>query len=687
MSPHGAPLNYPPTRRTDHTDDYHGTIVADPYRWLEDLDSDETAAFVRAQNEVTFDYLAKIPERDALKARITQLWDYEKFSAPSHTKGRYFWLHNDGLQNQSVLFTASSLDAEPEVLLDPNTWSEDGTVAMVGGAVSEDGTLLAYGIAHAGSDWNEWRVLDIATRVDLPDRIERVKFSVASWVHDDSGFYYSRYDEQDDLETSNLNHKVYFHRVGDHQSADELIYERVDHPDWLLSANVSEDGTWLIITVHQGTSPHNGIVIKDLDTPGAPFVDLLLDFDAAYTFVDSLERTLIFRTNLDAPLGRVITIDVDAPERSAWRTLIAESSDVLEGVGTAGGRLFCGYLAHAHSVVKVASLDGTFEREVELPGLGTAIGFGGRREDRETFYTFSSFTEAASIYRYDIASGESTLHKRASVAFDADAFETTQIFYPSKDGTTVPMFLVHRRGLALDGTYPTFLYGYGGFNNAMTPAFSPSMIAWLEMGGVFAQACIRGGSEYGEAWHQAGTKERKQNVFDDFIAAAEWLIDSGYTSSQHLGIGGGSNGGLLVGACITQRPELFGAARIAVGVLDMLRFHRFTIGWAWVSDYGSADNEDDFKYLYEYSPLHNISAGTQYPPTLITTGDHDDRVVPSHSFKFAATLQPAQGGSAPILLRVDVRAGHGMGKPTTKMIEEAADAWAFLAHHTGALPR
>jgi prolyl oligopeptidase len=689
MSPHQDPITYPPTKRVEQRDDYHGTIVDDPYRWLEDLDSDDTAAFVRAQNDVSFGYLSKVPERDAIAARLTQLWDYPKLTQPFRRADQFFWMQNDGLQNQFVLVTAPDADAQPEVLLDPNTWSDDGTVALGGVAIDEDARYLAYAITHAGSDWNEWRVMDLRTRETLPDHIRWVKFSNASFAHDGSGFFYSGYGAPtEDLEDLNRNHRLYFHRLRTDQADDEIVYARPDKPDWLINGAVDETGRWLTISVRAGSSANNALFLKDLSDPGSDVSELIDNFDAQYGVVEIDGDTVFLQTTMGAPLGRVVAASLSDPAPANWTEMIPEGDAQMVGVNTCGGKWFVNLLVHGCSRVKVYLPDGTFEHEVELPGLASVGGFGGRRHHTDTFYTYTSFTEASATYRYDIASGTSTRFRRAAMAFDPASFESTLDFYTSKDGTRVPIFLVHKKGLVLDGTNPTYLYGYGGFRIPATPGFSPAVIAWMEMGGVFAQPGIRGGSEYGEEWHAAGTKERKQNVFDDFIAAAEWLIEKRYTSTPHLAIAGGSNGGLLVGACITQRPDLFGAARIAVGVLDMLRFHRFTIGWAWVSDYGSADNADDFKYLYAYSPLHNIRAGTAYPPTLIETGDHDDRVVPSHSFKFAATLQPAQGARAnPVLLRVDVRAGHGLGKPTTKIIEAAADGWAFVAHHTGASMR
>jgi len=675
------PLVYPLTPTGDHIDDYHGTKVADPYRWLEDLDSEETRKWVEAQNAVTFDYLEKIPEREAIRKRLTALWDFEKFSAPSKKGGRHFYSYNSGLQNQSVLNVMDSLDGQPRILLDPNTLSEDGTVALTGGAISEDGKLFAYGLSTSGSDWQEWKVRDVDTATDLPDHLKWVKFSGASWTKDGKGFFYSRYDEpvgEAKLEDVNYNQKLFFHTLGTNQSDDALVYERPDHKDWGLHGTVTEDGRYLLIHVSMGTDSKNALFYKDLSDPGAEVIKLLKDFDAMYSFVGNEGSVFWFHTDLDAPRGRLIAIDTARPDRSDWQELIAESDQALQGVGLVGDRFFLNYLRDASTQIKIFDLAGKPVGEVKLPGLGTAGGFGGRRDDRETFYVFTSLTTPATIFRYDIASGESSVFRAPDVDFDETDYETKQVFYESPDGTRVPMFICHRKGLTLDGTNPTYLYGYGGFGIPMVPGFSVTVAEWLKMGGIYAQACIRGGSEYGEGWRQAGAKLNRQNVFDDFIAAAEWLIDNKYTSSKKLAIGGGSNGGLLVGACMTQRPDLFGACMPAVGVLDMLRFHKFTIGWAWVSDYGSPDDPDEFNAIYEYSPLHNLKAGTSYPPTMITTGDHDDRVVPAHSFKFASALQAAHTGDAPVLARIEVKAGHGMGKSTQKMIDEASDKWAFL---------
>jgi prolyl oligopeptidase len=678
-----APLTYPQARRSDQVDDYHGTKVADPYRWLEDTDSAETHSWVEAENKVTFGYLDQIAYRQAIRDRLTKLWNYERFTTPSQYGGRYFFLHNTGLQQQNVLFVSESLNAEPRVLLDPNTLSADGTVALAGDAISDDGKLMAYAIATSGSDWTEWHVRDIDTGKDLPDDLKWVKFSGASWTKDGKGFYYSRYAEPTGatLRDTNYFQKLYFHRLGTAQSEDKLIYERPDVKEMMFGGGVSDDGRYLIITVVKDTSSKNSLYYKDLTQPDSPVVKLIDTFEAQYSFIDNDGPVFWFQTDLDAPRGRVIAIDTRHPERANWKTLIAQGPDKLEFANTISNSFFLGYLKDARTEVRVHDLTGAFLRNVDLPGIGTAAGFGGKRSDKETFYAFTSFITPATVYRYDPQAGKSSVYRQPKVDFDPARYETKQIFYNSKDGTRVPMFLTYKKGIKLDGQNPTLLYAYGGFDINLTPFFSVPNLVWLEMGGIYAQPNLRGGGEYGEEWHQAGMKLKKQNVFDDFIAAAEWLIANKYTSTPKLAIRGGSNGGLLVGACVTQRPDLFGATLPEVGVMDMLRFHKFTIGWAWTSDYGSSDNSDDFKALYAYSPLHNLKPGTKYPPTLIATSDHDDRVVPGHSFKFAATMQADQAGPAPVLIRIEVKAGHGAGKSIQKLIDETADTWAFLAHN------
>ena len=585
------------------------------------------------------------------------------------------------MQNQSVLYTLKTLDDQPKVLLDPNKLSEDGTVALSGLSISEDGKLLAYGLSTSGSDWQEWKVRDIETGEDLQDHLKWIKFSGASWTHDHQGFFYSRYDEPNEktqLEDVNYYQKLYYHQLGKSQSEDVLIYHRPDQKEWGFGGGVTEDGRYLIISIWLGTDPRNLLFFKDLTNPNAEVVELINQFEADYSFIDNDDNVFYFRTDLNAPRGRVIAIDTKNPAPENWREIIPQSAETLESVGILNNQFVADYLKDAHSQIKIFDLKGAFVREVELPGLGSAGGFGGKRHDTETFYSYTSFTTPGTIYRYDMITGKSTVFRQPQVDFNPTNYETKQVFYHSKDGTRVPMFITHKKGIKLDGNNPTYLYAYGGFNASMTPSFSVSLLVWMEMGGIYAMPNIRGGGEYGEEWHQAGMKEKKQNVFDDFIGAAEWLIANKYTKTDKLAIAGGSNGGLLVGACITQRPDLFGAALPAVGVMDMLRFHKFTIGWAWTSEYGSADNPQEFPALYAYSPLHNIKPDTAYPATLITTADHDDRVVPAHSFKFAAVLQEAHAGNAPTLIRIETKAGHGAGKPTAKIIEEAADKWAFL---------
>ncbi len=690
-------FTYPQAKKVDQIDDYHGVKVADPYRWLENPDSADSRAWIEAENKLTFGFLNEIPERSKIKERLTRLWNYEKYGPPFKEGGRYFYFKNDGLQNQSVLYTLKSLDGEPRVLLDPNKLSADGTVALSGYAVSEDGKYLAYGLSTSGSDWQEWKVREIETGNDLSDSIKWVKFSGASWTIDGKGFFYSRYDEPNEktkLEDANYYQKLFYHRLGAPQSEDILVYERKDQKEWGFNGQVTEDGRYLIVSVWQGTDPKNLVFYKDLRNGTASgseradnkVIELINEFEAAYNFIGNDGSVFWFRTDKDAPRGRVIAIDTAKPARANWKELVPQAAETLEGVSLVGDHFIASYLKDAHAQIKLFDLAGKFVREVELPGIGAAAGFGGKRKDSETFYAFTSFTTPTTIYRYDVKTGRSEVYRQPKVDFDPKAYETKQVFYKSKDGARVPMFITHKKGLKLDGQNPTLLYGYGGFSVSLTPAFSISNLVWMEMGGVYAQPNLRGGAEYGEEWHLAGTKSKKQNVFDDFISAAEWLIANKYTSTPKLAISGGSNGGLLVGACVTQRPDLFGAALPAVGVMDMLRFHKFTIGWAWTSDYGSPDNPEDFKALYAYSPLHNIKPGVKYPATLITTADHDDRVVPAHSFKFAATLQAAQAGDAPTLIRIETKAGHGAGKPTSKIIEEISDSWGFLARVLGMKP-
>jgi prolyl oligopeptidase len=672
--------SYPAARKGDQVDDYHGVKVADPYRWLEDLDSEETRAWVEAENKLTFSFLEGIPARSAIKERLTKLWNYEKYGVPFKEGSRYFYTRNSGLQNQSVLYSVTSLDGQPQLLLDPNTLSTDGTVALSGMQISNGGKLLAYSLSASGSDWQEWKVRDVETGKDLSDHLKWVKFSGASWAHDNSGFFYNRYDEPkgDSLKETNYFQKIYFHKIGTPQSDDTLVYERPDQKDWLFGANVTEDGNYLIITVFQGTDSKTRAYYKDLKAKDAQVVKLLDDFDAAYTFIGNDGPRFWFQTDLKASRGKIIEIDTNKPARENWKDVVPETKESLQTATLVNNRFILNYLKDAYTQVRIHDTSGKLVNEVQFPGIGSAEGFGGRSTDKETFYSFTGFTTPTTIYRYDMVSSKSSVFRQPKVDFNPADYETKQVFYTSKDGTKVPMFITYKKGIKLDGNNPTYLYGYGGFDVSLPPVFSVGVMVWMEMGGVYAQPNLRGGAEYGEEWHLAGMKLKKQNVFDDFIAAAEWLIANKYTSTPKLAIGGGSNGGLLVGASLTQRPDLFGAAVPQVGVMDMLRFQKFTIGWAWVSDYGSSENADEFKALYAYSPLHNIKPGTSYPATLVTTADHDDRVWPGHSFKFAATLQAAQAGNAPVLIRIETKAGHGAGKPTSKIIEESADRWAFL---------
>ncbi|NQU23320.1 MAG: S9 family peptidase [Candidatus Nealsonbacteria bacterium] len=689
-------IAYPKSRRVEHVDVYHGTKVADPYRWLEaDVrESNETADWVTRQNEVTFGYLESIPQRDAIRRRLTELWNYERYSAPQKEGGRYYYFKNNGLQNQSTLYTMRSLEDEPRVLIDPNKWSKDGTVALAGAAFSDDGKYIAFCRAEAGSDWKIWRVMEIDTgsspaggtgRV-LDDEVRWAKFGGASWTKDGKGFFYSRFPTPkpgEAFQALNLNHKLYYHRLGTPQSADVLVYARPDEPEWSFYAEVTEDGRYLVITVAKGTDDKYRIVVRDLAEPYAMPVELITEFENEYSLVGNDGPVLFFQTDLDAPRKRLIAVDLRKPEPEHFREIIPQAAETLLSVSLVADRFVASYLKDVKPQVKIFNMTGKLADEVQFPGIGSASGFGGHRKDKETFYSFSSFATPPSIYRYDMTTGKSTMLRRAEVKFNPDAYTVKQVFYRSKDGTRVPMFISHKKGIKLDGSHPTLLYGYGGFAIPLRPRFSVSRIAWMEMGGIAATANLRGGGEYGEAWHEAGKLANKQNVFDDFIAAAQWLIDNKYTRPEKLAIQGGSNGGLLVGAVMTQRPDLFGACLPAVGVMDMLRFHKFTSGRYWVDDYGSADDAAQFRTLRAYSPYHNLKPGTHYPATLITTADTDDRVVPAHSFKFAAALQHAHTGNAPVLIRIETRAGHGAGKPTTKRIEEIADLWAFLVRNLG----
>ena len=677
-------LNYPETRTVDQQDDYHGTVVPDPYRWLEDADSAETARWVEAQNAVTFGFLESIPERTHYEKRLTEIWDYTRYGVPRQKGKRTFFTRNDGLQDQSVLFVQDSPEAEPRVLLDPNTLSDDGTVALGGYSISDDGRYLAWATNVSGSDWRTWYVRDVDTGQDLDDKIEWSKFSGASWNKDATGFYYSRYDAPkagEALEGSNYFQKLYYHRLGTSQDQDQLVYERPDQKEWGFSGSVAEDGRYLVISVWQGSADKNRLYYKDLFDKSLVVRKLLDDFDAQYTFLHNEGPIFYLATNLEAPRQRIISIDITQPARENWKTVVPESEDPIDGVSVVNNSFVVTYMHDVANEVKVFDFAGHLKNEIALPGLGSVGGFGGKSTDTETYYVFNSYLNPSEIYHHNFTTGQSTLFRAPEIDFDFSGYTTTRVFYSSKDGTRVPLFLTHRKDLELDGTNPTILYGYGGFNASMNPDFRISLLPWIENGGVYAVANIRGGGEYGQEWHKAGTLKNKQNVFDDFIAAAEYLIREGFTSPSKLAVQGGSNGGTLVGAVINQRPELFAAALPAVGVMDMLRFQLFTIGWAWTSDYGSSDDPELFPVLRAYSPYHNLVPGTEYPAVMVTTADHDDRVVPGHSFKYAARLQACQAGNLPVIIRVQTKAGHGGGMPTSMVIQEVADRYAFL-HRT-----
>ncbi|NOY43075.1 MAG: S9 family peptidase [Planctomycetes bacterium] len=677
-------LHYPETRRVDQTDNYHGTNVPDPYRWLEDdvRNSTEVAEWTKAQNQVTRSYLDRIPQRKKIYDRLTELWNYERYSVPSQKAGRYFYRKNNGLQNQAVLYVADDYTASGRVLLDPNTWSEDGTISLGSTWVSEDARYLAYSRRESGSDWSTIHVVEVDSQKKLTDKLLWTRWGNLVWNADGTGFYYTRYpkpEEGQQFQSLTTNPMCYFHRLGTPQAEDQLVYRRPDQPEWSFWIQRTDDNQYLTMSIRRGTDHQNQVFVRPVDAPlDAEWTPLIDDFENEFSFFGNEGSQLFFMTDFQASTKRIVTLDANKPGRKHLAEIIPASDATLEDVTLLGGKLIVSYLQDVVSKVRVFGLDGKFQREVELPGVGSAHGFGGRQEDTETFYAFTSYATPTSIYRYDVTTGESTQIRAPQVDFKPDDYEVRQAFYHSKDGTRVPIIVAHRRGLKMDGHRPTLLYGYGGFSISLSPYFSVEYATWMEMGGVVAVPNLRGGGEYGEAWHKAGKILNKQNVFDDFIAAAEWLIAEGYTSSDGLAIRGGSNGGLLVGAVMTQRPELFGACLPAVGVMDMLRFHQFTAGHFWKAEYGSADDPEQFKALLAYSPYHNIRPGTHYPATMITTADTDDRVVPMHSFKFGAALQHAQAGPAPILLRIESRAGHGAGTPITKRIDEAADRWAFL---------
>lgn len=678
-------IQYTPTQKGEVKDTYFGTEVEDPYRWLEDDNSAETAEWVKSQNELTFGYLATMPYRDQINSRLTELWDYPKYGAPFKEAGKYFFFKNNGLQNQSVLYMTEDLAAEPRVLLDPNTLTEDGTAALTGIEISTDGKYLIYQIAQSGSDWKDVYLKNIETGELLEDHITWVKFSGISWYND--GFFYSAYDQPEagsELSKANEFQKVYFHKLGTEQTADQLVVNDPINPKQMFGAGLTEDKRFLLVSKSQGTHG-NALDIKDMSTNNSSFVPLMGSYDYEFNAIENIGDDLLVLTNYKAPMYRLIKINTNQPEEANWVNVIPEKKDVLESVRLVAGKLVINYMTDARSKVEVYSYEGVLDHEVQLPGIGTVGAFSGKREDSLAFFSYTSFNTPGEIYKYDFTTNQASLHFRPEVKFNPDDFEVKQEFYTSKDGTKLPMFIVHKKRLELNGNNPTLLYAYGGFNISLTPSFSPARIAFIEKGGVFAMPNLRGGGEYGEDWHSTGTKLQKQNVFDDFIAAAEYLISEKYTSSQKLAIQGGSNGGLLVGAVTNQRPELFKVALPAVGVMDMLRFHQFTIGWAWASDYGtSEDNSEMFNYLYAYSPYHTIKKETAYPATLVTTADHDDRVVPAHSFKYMARMQEYNpGNQLPLLIRIDTKAGHGAGKPTAKVIEEYTDVWSFVFYHLG----
>jgi len=676
------PVNYPETKTVDQVDDYHGEQIPDPYRWLEDDNAEDTKAWVQAQNEVTFDYLAKIPYREQIEERYTELFNYPKYSAPFRAGEYYLFYKNDGLQNQPVIYIQKGLDGEPEVFLDPNEMSAEGTVAISILGISDDDQYLTYSKNVAGSDWQELHVMEIATKKELPDVLKWVKFSGTAWYKD--GFFYSRYpesSEEEKLSGQNQNHMVYYHRLGEDQSQDQLIYQDAENPEMILSSYVTEDEKYLILYAAPGTDGF-ATLYKDLQTDG-PITTLFEGYKNKSSVAHHLgDGRMLVLTDIDAPNYRLVEVDVNNPAEENWQEIIPESENLLQTVNTGSGKLFANYLVKATDRYFQMNYDGSDQREIELPGLGSAGGFGGEEDDEVLFYAFTSFVYPNTIFKYDPKTGESEAFFESELKFDPEDYVEKQVTYESKDGTPVTMFVVHQKDLQLDGKNPAYLYGYGGFNVSLSPSFSASRMILLENGGVFAMPNLRGGGEYGEAWHQAGMLAKKQNVFDDFIAAAEYLIAENYTSSEKLAIAGGSNGGLLVGAAMTQRPDLFAVAFPAVGVLDMLRFHKFTIGKAWVPEYGSSDNPEQFNYLIRYSPLHNLKPGVEYPATMITTADHDDRVVPAHSFKFAAQLQKSHAGENPVLIRIETDAGHGAGKPTSKIIEEQVDQWSFFFYNT-----
>jgi prolyl oligopeptidase len=672
---------YPAAKRVDVTDNYHGTVVADPYRWLEDPDSDETISWVKKENKLTAEYVNSYPGREKIEEWYTKIWNYPRYSLPYKHGDRYFFTKNDGLQNQSVVYMQKSIDGDAQVVIDPNKLSEDGTVALSTEDYSEDGKLMAYGLSRAGSDWQEVHVRNVDTGNDYEEVIHWCKFTSIAWRHDNSGFYYNRFPADGEVpeEDRNNYNKVYWHELGTPQSEDVLVYEDPANKEYGFGPTITDDGDYLLLWVYHGTDENNGIYYRKTSDTNGEFTKLLDPHEARYTFVDNVGSVWYVNTTLDAPRGRIIAIDVNEPGREQWKEIIPESEHVIDFVRMVDDKLVVCYMRDAHNELKIFDRKGNFIKDVELPTIGSIWGLSGRRTDKEMFFAFTSYVYPTTAYRYDFKAQRLSVFRKSEIAFDASPYTTEQVFFESKDGTRVPMFLTHKKGLSRNGQNPTWLYGYGGFNISMTPYFSLTRLLWLENGGIYAVANIRGGEEYGEEWHQGGILDRKQNVFDDFIAAAEYLIAEGYTTTPKLVISGASNGGLLVAACMLQRPDLFGAVVCRVPVTDMLRYHKFTVGRYWVSDYGNAEeSKEQFDFLYAYSPLHNVKPGTTYPPTLITTADTDDRVVPAHAKKFAAALQAADSGENPILLRVELKAGHGGGKPTTKMIDEISDIYAFI---------
>lgn len=674
--------------RTDFTETIHGVKVADPYRWMEDIDSVQTRSWIEAQRQKTDAYMSTVPNRQAVRQYLEKLQNYPRFGAPTYEAGKYFYYYNSGLQNQSVLYMSESADKLGEPILDPNTFSKEGVSALTDAVPSPDGKFLAFAIAKSGSDWNQIQVLDLTTGQIISDMVKWVKFSTIVWDGASSGFYYSRYPEpaQDSnaLAGENKYHSLYFHKVGQTQAQDQLIYGNPQNPDISVYGNASEDHKWLCIEVSHSQNDNVAILAKDMTDPNSHFITLPNAFQAKFSIIGIKDDTLYAFTDMKASNGRIVSVKltnnvIDAP----WKEVIPQTKESISSVSFVGGHIFVNYLHDASSRVSEYNLDGQFIREVKLPGIGSVSSFHGKQNSPKAYYSYTSFNTPAVIYAYDIASGKSSVWHQPKLSFNPNDFVTKQVFVKSTDGAKVPLFITHRKDVKINGDVPTLLYGYGGFAIDMTPGFSTRTMTWMQMGGIYAQASLRGGNEYGESWHIAGTKTQKQHTFDDFINCAQWLIDNKYTNSERLAINGGSNGGLLVGACLNQRPDLFGAAVPQVGVMDMLRFHKFTIGRYWTGDYGDVNKLKEFEALYKISPYHNVKEGATYPATLVTTGDHDDRVYPAHSFKYAAALQHAQAGPAPILIRIDSKAGHGAGKPISKRLDESADILSFIAQALG----